>query len=114
MSAIEVDLIQFTTGPRQGEHAVMVDYAFQIAVFNRDGEAIIHWDGNDLLLDRSEWTTEIECVNEWIEANGWKFVDATSDELTSFVQQIASLFCDIKSVVIGTYAPHQAASEPGR
>lgn len=101
MSEIEVDLIQFTGGPRRGEHAVMVEYAAEIAIFSLDGHAIMQWNGNDLGLDGSEWTLEIQCAKEWIDTNPWKFVEATSDKLKNDIQRIASDFEHIKPVLIG-------------
>ena len=111
MSEIEVDLIQFIGGPHRGEHAVMVEYAPVIAIFSLDGHEIMQWNSNELGLDGSEWTLEIQCANEWIETNPWKFVEANCDELKNCVQRIASDFDGTKPVVIGTNAPPKSASE---
>jgi hypothetical protein len=102
MSAIEVDLVRFTAGPRKGELAIMVDYKSLIALFDLDGDEIIQWDGSAFQLDRDEWTEEMHFVDQWIDANPWAFVYPSDPHVKRRVFDFARIFRSIKPVEVFT------------
>jgi hypothetical protein len=102
MGMIEVDLIQFTTGPRQSDYAVVVEYEGCFAIFDLAGAQVMDWDGNNFQLPPADWTPEMQDINTWLAKNDFKFVQPPDEQLRKIVLEIASCFRNIKPVAVNT------------
>lgn len=105
VSKIEIDCVQFISGPRICEFAVLVEYGGEISLRELDGSEIIAWNGHELELDEAEWTDEMHDVHNWLAANEWDFVVPPNPFVANAISDIADTFRT--SVVLYANAPEQ-------
>lgn len=122
MKEFEIDLIQFTTGDRKGQHAIVCEYHPVFGITDLEGNLIIEWVADDLMvleeIDAGQLVAEEHMSDDaiakarWLDENKYVFVDIPDDVMPK-VRQVAErmssevlapLTCSMW-VVIGRYTP---------
>lgn len=109
MSVIEIDLLRFTAGVRQGEYGVMIDDDHDITILSVwDGEPLMSWNVKGFHLEPDEWSDETREVDRWFDANRWKFVYPPSRRIKAQVLEFVEHFRQFGPVEVFAHAPKPA------
>lgn len=106
---LAVDLIQFVSGPRTGEYAVIYEWWPALYISDLNGDPIINWNYDRLMYwEENQDTVEVPEAVQWREENRWSFPpipDGLLPRLEALGRSITSRLDFTLELAVGVHAP---------